>query len=140
MKLHLSMRVEDLESAKMFYSSLFNQPPTLIRENYIKWDVKDPAVNFVVESGRGDKGFDHVGIQVTSDTELQDLAVRMKQTDHKFLDIENTDCCFANMDKAWIKGSANENWEAFLTHHQDSQDYGTDRTDLLEDCCTTSCC
>jgi hypothetical protein len=131
MKLHVSMRVEDLDKAMSFYSTLFDLQPILVRENYAKWDVTDPAVNFVVESGRGTIGFDHIGIQVDSEEQLADLATRMKDSANPFLDVESTDCCFAKMDKAWVRGEADEPWEGFLTHNQDNENYGTDREKSL---------
>ena len=131
MKLHVSMRVEELDKAVEFYSTLFNCQPVVVRENYAKWDVENPAVNFVIEAGRESTGFDHIGIQVENDVELDDLATRMKRTGGPFLDVASTDCCYARMEKAWVRGLANEPWEGFLTLSHDNETYGTDReTDL----------
>lgn len=140
MKLHVSMRVETLDSAIEFYSALFNQQPTVLRDNYAKWDVADPAVNFVVEAGGKADGLDHVGIQVSTSEELETMANRMRNMGRPFLDVEETTCCYAKMEKAWVKGDAGEAWEAFLTdsHHED--DYGTDRVHLLDGNDADPCC
>lgn len=140
MKLHVSMRVETLDSAIEFYSALFNQQPTVLRENYAKWDVADPAVNFVVEAGGKADGLDHVGIQVSNSDELETIAARMRTMGRPFLDVEETTCCYAKMEKAWIKGDAGESWEAFLTHSHDEDDYGTDRVHLLDGPDAEPCC
>ena len=132
MKLHVSMRVGDLESAVAFYSTLFNQKPLIQRDGYAKWDVEDPSVNFVVESGHDKGGLDHLGIQVGSREELDPLVDRMRGMDRTFLDTERTTCCFAIMDKAWVKGESGEKWEAFLTHSHDEDEYGKDREHLLD--------
>jgi len=131
MKLHVSMNVPDLESAIQFYSDLFATKPVIVRKNYAKWDVENPAVNFVVESGRENTGFDHIGIQANDETELEELSNRMEKTGNPYLDVEKTTCCYAKMEKAWVRGEANEPWEGFLTHAHDAEEYGTDREGIL---------
>ena len=135
MKLHVSLNVDDIESAKQFYSALFNQEPSIVRDDYVKWDVDDPAVNFVIDKRCGNGGVDHLGIEVDNDDELNDIANRMRQSGQPFLDIENTTCCYANSDKAWVRGAANERWETFLTHSHDGDEYGDDRDAQLPSCC-----
>lgn len=132
MKLHVSMKVEDLENAIQFYSALFGQEPTIRKDTYVKWDVDDPAVNFVIESGRGRSGLDHLGIQVETSDQLETMAERIRGMDRPFLDVEKTTCCYAKMEKAWVKGEANDKWEAFLTHSHDAEEYGEDRAHLLD--------
>ena len=132
MKLHISMKVDDLDQARNFYSRLFNQQPTMERGGYVKWDVTDPAVNFVIEQGEGDTGLDHLGIQVENGEELESVAGRMQESGQPYLDLENTTCCYARMEKAWVKGVTGEKWEAFLTHSHDEAEYGEDREQLLD--------
>ena len=132
MKLHISMKVENLDNAIRFYTRLFGQEPTIQKDDYVKWDVADPAVNFVVEPGTNASGLDHLGIQVSSSEELEMLADRVRDSEHPFLDIQSTTCCYAKMEKAWVKGVAGEKWETFLTHSHDEQEYGEDREHLLD--------
>ncbi len=135
MKLHVSMKVENFDEAVKFYSGLFGLEPLVTRENYAKWDVHDPGVNFVVEAGDccGTKiGLDHLGIQAESAEELDEVAGRIRSMDRTFLDVEATTCCYAKSDKAWVKGEAGDNWEVFLTHSHDEEEYGQDRAHLLD--------
>ena len=135
MKLHVSMKVENFDDAVKFYSGLFGLEPLVMRENYAKWDVENPSVNFVVEAGGccGDApGLSHLGIQADSADELDLVANRMRSMDRPFLDVEATTCCYAKSDKAWIKGEADDSWEAFLTHSHDEAEYGQDRSHLLD--------
>ena len=133
MKLHLSMRVARIDAAIPFYSALFGQQPTITRPGYAKWDVADPAVNFVIEEAGVEGGLDHVGIQVETGEELEAVAARLRDSGRPFLDIEATTCCYARSDKAWVKGAAGEKWETFLTHSHGETEYGTDRAHLLDD-------
>ena len=130
MKLHVSMKVNDFQAAVGFYSGLFNQPPVILKDDYAKWDVADPAVNFVVEPGEA--RLDHLGIEAETDGELDLLAERIRESGQPFLDVAKAHCCYANSEKAWVKGSAGEKWEAFLTHSHDESEYGEDRGDFLE--------
>lgn len=132
MKLHVSLRVADLEKAIAFYSTLFGAKPVIVREDYAKWDVDDPSVNFVIESGREGTGFDHLGIQVDNEQQLREVTERMQKSGHAYLDLEQTTCCYALSDKAWVRGAAGEAWEGFLTHRHDRAEYGTDRAHLLK--------
>ncbi len=132
MKLHISLNVENFDAALEFYSYLFNQKPTVQKPDYAKWDVEDPAVNFVIEPSRGAVGLSHLGIQASSQAELNAVADRMRNTEQPFLDIESTHCCYARMDKAWVQGIANEKWEAFLTHRHNENEYGEDRDNLFD--------
>ena len=131
MKLHISLKVSDLEKSRDFYSQLFGMDPTIEREDYVKWDVQDPSVNFVIEPGESAHGLDHLGIQVASDEELNSLSERMRESGQPFLDIEKTTCCYAKMEKSWVKGPNEEKWEAFITHSHDAAEYGEDREHLL---------
>jgi hypothetical protein len=126
------MKVENLEQARDFYSQLFNQEPTIERDGYIKWDVADPAVNFVIENGEGATGVDHLGIQVESSDELGELAARMQDSGQPYLDVDDATCCYAKSVKAWVKGVTGEKWEVFLTHSHDEAEYGEDRAHLLD--------
>lgn len=131
MKLHVSIRVDNLEKAIPFYTQLFNQSPVIKKDDYVKWDVEDPAVNFVIETGCCEHGVNHLGIQVDSSTELDALADRMRGSGQPYLEVEKTTCCYAKSDKAWVKGAAGEKWEAFLTHSHDGKEYGEDREHIL---------
>ena len=133
MRLHISMRVDNLAESIKFYSALFNQAPTFTRDNYAKWDVEDPNVNFVIESMGEGAGVDHFGIQVENTEELQSLSSRMNESGHPYLGIERGTCCYADIEKSWVKGPTGEKWETFLTHSQTSEKYGEDREHLLDD-------
>ena len=52
MKLSISMQVPDPMQAVKFYPALFEQSPSIVRQDYVKWNVDDPAVNFVSDPKR----------------------------------------------------------------------------------------
>ena len=132
MKLHISLAVKDFESSLEFYSGLFQQKPTIQEHGYAKWDVEQPSVNFVIEQSVDSEGLDHFGIQAESDAELSQLASRVRESGRPYLDMERLDCCHARMDKAWVKGMADEKWEVFLTHRHDLQHYGDSQREAVD--------
>ena len=125
MKLHISMTTQRFDDAIHFYSGLFNQPPTILKDDYAKWDVSDPAVNFVIEPGEDQ--LSHLGIQADTADELGVLAERIRSSGRPALDLAEAHCCYARSEKAWVTGIAGERWEAFLTHSHDEPDFGNDR-------------
>ena len=135
MRMHISIAVEDITKAIEFYSTLFNQQPTIVREDYAKWMVEDPKINFAIDKNCGSQGVDHLGLQAESEDELNTITERMQQAGQPYLDVGEVQCCYANMNKAWTKGLGGEKWEGFLTHDQDENKYGQDTDHLLDQKC-----
>ena len=80
----------------------------------------------------GEARLDHLGIQVETAGELDALAERIRGSGQPFVDVEKAHCCYAKSEKAWVRGSAGERWEAFLTHSHDEAEYGEDRGEILQ--------
>ena len=76
-RLHVHFTVGDLDRAIVFYSGLFGQEPQVRQDDYAKWMVEDPCVNFAVSTGTRQKGFDHLGIQVEDEDELEEIETRL---------------------------------------------------------------
>src|SRR5882757_2726503 len=54
-RFHVHVGVEDLAQSIRFYSTLFATEPTVIKDDYAKWMLEDPRVNFAISTqpGRG---------------------------------------------------------------------------------------
>jgi hypothetical protein len=114
-RLHVHVAVEDLTQAIQFYSTLFAADPAVIKDDYAKWMLDDPRVNFAI-SMRGRKvGLDHLGIQVETADELEEVFGRLHKADRPILEVGNTVCCYAKSEKSWIDDPAGISWEAFRT-------------------------
>ena len=77
-RLHINVGVADLEASIRFYSTLFDGRPTVVKDDYAKWMLDDPRVNFAISSRGTNKGIDHLGIQVQSRDELREVYRRME--------------------------------------------------------------
>jgi catechol 2,3-dioxygenase-like lactoylglutathione lyase family enzyme len=122
-RLHINVAVDDLTRSIGFYSTLFAAEPTVRQDDYAKWMLDDPHVNFAISSRGREHGVDHLGIQVESDTELRDLAARLKVAGEQTIDQEETTCCYAQSNKAWVNDPSGLRWETFFTFGQ-STTYG----------------
>ncbi|MBX3587699.1 MAG: glyoxalase/bleomycin resistance/dioxygenase family protein [Ramlibacter sp.] len=114
-RFHVHVHVDDLAKNIAFYSAMFDQPPARTENDYAKWMLEDPPVNFAI-STRGDKpGVDHLGIQVGSPEELAALKGRAARADMALLDEGETTCCYARSDKYWLTDPQGIAWEQFQT-------------------------
>jgi hypothetical protein len=56
-RMHIHVAVEDLNDSIRFYSAMFgNVEPTVLKSDYCKWELTDPAVNFRDLAARREAG------------------------------------------------------------------------------------
>lgn len=63
-RLHVHVSVTDLDESVRFYNSLFAAEPTVHKDDYAKWMLEDPLVNFAISKRDKVTGISHLGIQV----------------------------------------------------------------------------
>ena len=49
-RLHVHVGVENLDRSIGFYSTLFGAAPSVVKDDYAKWMLDDPRVNFAISS------------------------------------------------------------------------------------------
>jgi catechol 2,3-dioxygenase-like lactoylglutathione lyase family enzyme len=114
-RLHVHVGVNDLDQSIRFYSTLFAVEPAVRKEDYAKWMLEDPRVNFAISSGNAHKGVEHLGIQVENTDELSEVYSRLDAADRPVLEEGQTTCCYAKSEKSWISDPDGVVWEAFYT-------------------------
>lgn len=114
-RLHLHVNVPDLARSIQFYETLFGAAPTVVKDDYAKWMLDDPRVNFAISTRDRAAGLDHLGIQVDSAAELGELSGRLKAAGARTFDEAATTCCYAKSDKSWVADPAGLRWETFFT-------------------------
>ena len=123
-RLHVHVAVKDIPQSIGFYSALFAAQPAVVKTDYAKWMLDDPRVNFAISSRGNSPGLDHLGIQVESDGELQDVYSRLRDAGQNVVEQGKTTCCYAKSEKSWVDDPAGISWETFLTTGA-STNYGT---------------
>jgi hypothetical protein len=114
-RLHVHVGVHDLAQSIRFYSALFAAQPSVTKEDYAKWMLDDPRVNFAI-STRGKKGgVDHLGIQAENEAELEAIGSQLAQADVSTLAQKGASCCYAKSDKYWTIDPQGIAWESFHT-------------------------
>lgn len=118
-RVHIHLRTRDLEKARAYYTALFGQGPTLVREDYLKWRLDDPAVNLAITPGQGSgkhSGVAHLGLDLEQPGDLSTLRDRLEGAGHIGLEEKGAHCCYAHSDKVWSQDADGVVWEGFLTH------------------------
>ena len=49
-RFHVHIAVANLEQSIQFYSTFFNVEPTIKKEDYAKWMLDDPRINFAIST------------------------------------------------------------------------------------------
>ena len=115
-RFHVHVSVNDLEESVRFYSKLFSEAPAVRKDDYAKWMLDDPRVNFAISKRCGGTGVNHLGLQVDSDAELEALEASLIESEAAVLDEKAATCCYARSDKHWTTDPQGVVWEAFHTH------------------------
>jgi hypothetical protein len=114
-RFHVHVSVSDLRQSIRFYSALFAAQPTVLKDDYAKWMLDDPRVNFAISTFSAKTGVDHLGIQAEDSGELEDLGARLAQADVAITAQKNASCCYAKSDKYWTIDPEGVAWESFHT-------------------------
>ena len=114
-RLHVHVAVEDLQKAVDFYSTLFDAQPSVQKNDYAKWMLDDPRVNFAISARGATSGVEHLGIQAENGEELAEVYDRLVRAEGPVLEEGETVCCYAQSEKSWISDPAGVPWEVFHT-------------------------
>ena len=114
-RFHVHVAVPNLQAGIDFYSTMFGAQPSVVKPDYAKWMLEDPRVNFAIsERDATQAGVNHLGFQVDSDEELQEIHARLAASaDASVVGEKNVSCCYAKSDKYWVTDPAGVAWESF---------------------------
>ena len=150
-RFHVHLAVDNLDKSVEFYSKLFDMEPTKLQEDYAKWMLDDPRINFAISSRGHSKGLNHFGFQVDSTEELSQIKSYAEAASNgQVMDQGEANCCYAKSEKHWTIDPAGIAWEHFHTL-SDNQEFGSDTaTSQTSACCvplhtaehadTAACC
>lgn len=128
-RLHVHVAVDDLDRNVAFYSTLFAQEPTVLKDDYAKWLLDDPSVNFAISNRSGKTGIDHLGFQVDSDEEVEEIEARLLKAEEVAAPQREANCCYAYGNKSWSQDPVGVPWEIYHTMN-DIAFFGSDHQPL----------
>jgi SAM-dependent methyltransferase len=139
-RLHVHVAVEDLAQSTHFYSTLFASEPTVVKDDYVKWMLEDPRVNFAISTRPGRAaGITHLGIQAEDEAELAEVYDRLARAERPIVEAKAATCCYARSDKQWIADPQGVPWETFFTYGE-STVYGEGSLAKLKELSEATCC
>lgn len=134
-RFHIHVAVKDLRQSIVFYSKLFGQNPSAERQDYAKWMLEDPRLNFAISSRGHAAGVNHFGFQVDSGEELKSLKVLAEAaSEGQVLDQCEAACCYAKSEKHWTVDPQGLAWEHFHTMSE-AKEFGQDTANQTGACC-----
>ncbi|HEV2333903.1 MAG TPA: ArsI/CadI family heavy metal resistance metalloenzyme [Stellaceae bacterium] len=141
-RFHVHVRVDDLAHSVRFYSTLFATEPSVLKDDYAKWMLEDPRVNFAISTHCGEAaGISHLGIQAEDEGELGEVYRRLARAERPVVEEKATTCCYAISDKQWVADPQGVKWETFFTYGEATV-YGESALGTLEAAVATAgaCC
>ena len=140
-RFHVNVGVADIQQSVDFYRTLFDAEPTIQKDDYAKWMLEDPRVNFSINLSAGSRGVDHIGLQADTLDELGEIQERLREAGAQTFEQPGAECCYAASDKTWVRDPDDVAWETFVTHGQITH-YGDDHVPPVEKTAAKpgSCC
>jgi catechol 2,3-dioxygenase-like lactoylglutathione lyase family enzyme len=114
-RLHVHVSVVDIAASIRFYKTLFAAEPSVTKEDYAKWMLEDPKVNFAISTRQQSAGINHLGFQVESAEELRAMRAQLEAADARMIEEREQPCCYARSDKYWVTDPTGIAWETFHT-------------------------
>jgi catechol 2,3-dioxygenase-like lactoylglutathione lyase family enzyme len=146
-RFHVHLGVANLEQSIRFYTGLFGADPTVRKDDYAKWMIDDPRINFAISHRDGKVGVNHLGLQADSADELADIRARFAAADAGVQDEPDASCCYAKSDKHWAADPQGVAWEGFHSRGEIRYfDRDTAASSSVSACCVpdpsavTACC
>ncbi|MDJ0910335.1 MAG: ArsI/CadI family heavy metal resistance metalloenzyme [Woeseiaceae bacterium] len=138
-RIHINVGVADIGRSVEFYRTLFGVEPAVHKDDYAKWMLDDPRVNFSINLTESHRGLDHVGVQAETEEELAEIQTRLAAAEAATYEQPTAECCYASSTKTWVRDPDDVTWETFVTHGQ-IESYGADRHVPGTEETATSCC
>ena len=114
-RFHVHISVNNLAESIAFYSALLGVCPSVTKNDYAKWMLDDPRLNFAISARGAKAGVDHLGIQVESDRELEELNQQFTQAALPVESQKGAACCYSESNKYWTIDPQGIAWETFHT-------------------------
>lgn len=123
LKPHIALNTTNLEAMVNFYQTFFGVAPIKYKSDYAKFDLSEPPLNLTLElepNLNSGGSLSHLGIQVDSSAEVRTAVQRFRAANLPILEEQDTECCYALLDKVWISDPDGNRWEVFTVKVEDT--------------------
>ncbi|CAK8581844.1 MULTISPECIES: ArsI/CadI family heavy metal resistance metalloenzyme [Priestia] len=114
---HVGINVTNLEASIEFYQKVFGASPVKVKEDYAKFLLDEPRLNFTLnirDEVRGNQ-VNHFGFHVDTQEEISSHKTRLEKEGFFAREEMDTTCCYAVQDKFWVTDPDGNEWEFFYT-------------------------
>ena len=139
-RFHVHVSVPDLAQSIRFYSTLFGTEPAVTKDDYSKWMLDDPRLNFAISQRGSTVGINHLGLQTDSDEELEGLHAQLQQADVAAHSEKEVGCCYARANKYWVTDPTGIAWETFHSLGSVPTFNGEPQQDAPSSAAPAACC
>lgn len=122
-RVHLSLRVADLERSVSFYTSLFGTAPDKRHDDYARFMPEQAPILLSLIPGRGDSTagrLDHLGLRLADSPALAAATDRLQQAGLTPRVETDASCCYAIQDKLWLADPDGHAWEVYVVTDEQS--------------------
>ena len=121
---HVHLHVSDLNASRAFYERFLGAPPVKQKPGYAKFLPTFAPINLALSAGESGRGnaVDHLGFQVESREVVRDLLARVKAAGLSVREEMDTNCCYANQDKFWVRDPDGVEWEIYHLNYDLDED------------------
>lgn len=164
-RMHVSLYVSNIANTVNFYNAFFGKAAVKVKPGYAKYILDSPSliISFVENKERVQQNFGHLGFQVETLDQLNQLLGEMKRKALLVKEEMGTTCCYAKQDKFWVNDPDGVQWEVYYFHEDaefNDPHYGSEEasacclpleekqkivlSEIPEKCCTpiagSACC
>jgi catechol 2,3-dioxygenase-like lactoylglutathione lyase family enzyme len=114
-RIHLSFPTRDLAASTAFYETLFATPPDKTHPDHVRFQPEAVPITLALTpdpDARAAPGTAHQGIKL-ADVEAVRTAVARFEAAGLPLRTEQTDCCYAGLDRVWVVDPDGRPWEVY---------------------------
>ena len=146
-RVQLAINVADIDASVDFYEALFNTAPHKRRPGYANFEIANPPLKLVLMEGPAETrgtgvqgALNHLGVEVETTAEVTEQVARLTQSGMNPHEQEQTNCCHAVQNKAWVADPAGVPWEVYTITDDNptAADAASDANSQQEACCVPS--
>ncbi|HEY2899464.1 MAG TPA: ArsI/CadI family heavy metal resistance metalloenzyme [Polyangia bacterium] len=127
---HVHLHVSNIEASRAFYERFLGTAPVKVKPGYVKFLPEFAPINLALSAGEASAGktVDHLGFQVDSKETVQRLLAQAKAAGLSVREEMDTNCCYANQDKFWVRDPDGVEWEIYHLNFDIDEDVAASGT------------